>query len=216
MDETAKDNLIDLLVAIQNNDGEREVENKINVIKDRGDSINEIDDIYGETPLTTALSQFAGEKHNRLPIIKKLIEEGADVNKPNDDEETPLLLAVYSKEPDYVKILLENGADGPNDYILGEAFRHAKNIHTMLTVPEVPASEMPEEFGMPATSMVAAVAAPPVAPLLRRKSSSSSSDGEGENKKRKKSKSKSKKAKQKKKTKKLKKPKKTQKTQKIY
>lgn len=205
MDETAKANLIDLLVAIQNNEV-GEVKKKIKVIKD----INDIDDTYGETPLTTALSQFPGEKHNRLPIIQKLIEEGADVNKSNNDQETPLLLAVYSKNPHYVNILLENGADEPDDSVLNEAYK-------MLAVQAVPASDMPEE--VPPDAMVAAVAAPPVAPkqseTLRRTSSSSSSssrEGEGNKKKRKKSKSKpkskSKKVKLKKKTKKLKKPKK--------
>ena len=204
MNEIAQENLIELIIEIQNNNYER-VKAKINDIQNSGGSINVKDETYGETPLTSAIIGVAGEEHDRLPIIKTLIEKGADVNMKNLEQQTPLLLAVYSKNPEYVKILLEKGADGPDYYILDEARKNAPEIYDILTVPTVPASDIPQELS--SAAIVAAVAAPPVEPLLRHtrtsSSSSSSTDGEGISKKRKKSKSK--KTKQKNKTKKSKK-----------
>jgi len=61
----------------------------------------------GDTPLL-----FATYKHN-IEIIKLLIDAGADVNKPNDNDWTPLLVASNEFGPDIelCKIFVNAGAN---------------------------------------------------------------------------------------------------------
>ena len=44
-------------------------------------------------------------------LIKKLLDNGVDVNTVYDDECTPLLLATYNGDIHCIKLLLEYGAD---------------------------------------------------------------------------------------------------------
>lgn len=49
----------------------------------------------------------------QLPLLEEIVKAGADVNM-NDGGLTPLLGAVFSKNPEYVKMLLNNGASVHN------------------------------------------------------------------------------------------------------
>ena len=57
----------------------------------------------------TLLHYFATE--DKLPIVKRLLKLGADVNARNKMNETPLWNAASLNYPDMVKLLLKNGAD---------------------------------------------------------------------------------------------------------
>ncbi|PUU75248.1 ankyrin repeat-containing domain protein [Tuber borchii] len=46
-----------------------------------------------------------------LDAVQRLINSGADVNAPPSRDDTPLLAAISAKNPDIVKLLLENGAE---------------------------------------------------------------------------------------------------------
>jgi ankyrin repeat protein len=66
---------------------------------------------------------FDAIKSNDLEKVKKLIENGVDVNTKNDKEEIPLTYAFEYENFDIMKYLIENGADVnvkmyPEDYIL--------------------------------------------------------------------------------------------------
>lgn len=52
-------------------------------------------------------------RYGHAPIVKFLVDKGADVNKPNKDGNTPLMLAVLKGHRKVVKILLAKDAD-PN------------------------------------------------------------------------------------------------------
>jgi ankyrin repeat protein len=49
--------------------------------------------------------------HASSPVVKALIDAGADVNHQDLDEDTPLHHAVHRDRPDVVRWLLERGAD---------------------------------------------------------------------------------------------------------
>ncbi|MBO4683318.1 MAG: ankyrin repeat domain-containing protein [Alphaproteobacteria bacterium] len=51
---------------------------------------------HGETPLTCLT------KYHDLPMIKMLVEAGADINKPNNAGNTPLIIAVSPKKGFYI------------------------------------------------------------------------------------------------------------------
>lgn len=209
LDERARVDLIELFVEIQhrNLDG---VKDKIKQIKDNNGSINVQDEHDGTTPLIAAID------HQSSPeIVQFLINKGADVKLKNEEEETPLLVAILRNNTSAAEILLKKLEF---DDITGDertaALKYSPEIYHMLTAPTVPAPE--ETTVMSSVATAEAVAAPPAVAKRKKKhrrksssSSSSSSDGEGNKKKQKKSRSKTKKAKLKNKTKKPKKPKKS-------
>jgi len=59
--------------------------------------------------LSPALCNYSREKDT--PMVRKLLEAGADVNFRFDSGFSPLLLAAYSGAHDVIKILIEAGAD---------------------------------------------------------------------------------------------------------
>lgn len=56
--------------------------------------------VFGETALMIAL------EHKNWDVAKRLIEAGADVNQKNNDQETPLTIAIGKKAPSSVIDLL--------------------------------------------------------------------------------------------------------------
>ena len=56
-----------------------------------------------------AVENYNPEKSN--PIIEQLIQEGLDINKTDEDVETPLIKAINYSKIEHVKFLLEHGAD---------------------------------------------------------------------------------------------------------
>jgi len=86
---------------------------------EEGEDINEIDDLYFETPLTMSIRSFFSEPMNYRPewfeIIEYLISAGADVNKKDDYKNTPLLTSVKRSKNrvnmKIIRLLTDNGAD---------------------------------------------------------------------------------------------------------
>ena len=65
-----------------------------------------VSDVVGFTALHRAAS------FNRTNVIKRLLHEGADVNRQNRyGEDTPLHLAARYNKTEAVRLLLDNGAD---------------------------------------------------------------------------------------------------------
>uniref|UniRef100_A0A6C0B0C8 Uncharacterized protein n=1 Tax=viral metagenome TaxID=1070528 RepID=A0A6C0B0C8_9ZZZZ len=80
------------------------------IVEERGDSLNNVVDKYGDTPLKIAIINQRGD------IIRYLVEAGADVNDNNNNyHERPLNLVFYSvnhdSRDDLLKYLIEHGAD---------------------------------------------------------------------------------------------------------
>ncbi|MGP1594207.1 MAG: ankyrin repeat domain-containing protein [Treponema sp.] len=65
-----------------------------------------IPDVYGETPLHTAV-----RTNQKPPVLKKLIDAGCYVNERNKKGETALLLAVERNNTEQIAALIEYGAD---------------------------------------------------------------------------------------------------------
>lgn len=68
-------------------------------------NVNVKDSRFGNTALIISLDSDADE------VMRCLIENGADVNLPNDSGDTPLNIAVAKNRQDIVDYLLENGAE---------------------------------------------------------------------------------------------------------
>lgn len=64
----------------------------------------------GDTPLHRVTAACVGSPKGR-ELLTFLLGKGADVNVSNKKGNTPLLIAVWNKDIDTVKLLLENGAD---------------------------------------------------------------------------------------------------------
>lgn len=79
----------------------------MNNILDKGFDINQSFLYFKTTPLAMALVQ----PQIKFNTVKFMIENGADVNKPNWHNFSPLSLAMLRKHSDIVALLLENGAD---------------------------------------------------------------------------------------------------------
>lgn len=77
-----------------------------NILKYEFTDINYLSGKRGDTPLLFATYQ------NNIEIIKLLIDAGADVNKQNDNDWTPLLVASqYENAMDLCKIFVDSGAN---------------------------------------------------------------------------------------------------------
>jgi ankyrin repeat protein len=74
------------------------------ILNSGGASGINMQDIEGETALIKAV------EFGDLAIIKLLVERGADVNKADKNNRTPILIAQYKKMPEIVQYLKEKGA----------------------------------------------------------------------------------------------------------
>ena len=73
--------------------------------------VNAVDD-QGKTPLLVALYGYISDEKERLEIVRKFIEKGANVNvKDTIDKNTPLHLACDKGDIEIVKLLVENKAN---------------------------------------------------------------------------------------------------------
>jgi len=70
--------------------------------------INAASPIYGYTPL-----HFATFYSAPVAVIEALLKKGADINAVSDKDHTPLYCALYRRNDDIVKLLLDRGAN-PN------------------------------------------------------------------------------------------------------
>ncbi len=70
-----------------------------------GTDVNRMHPVWGISALSAATM------HNRLEVMKVLIQKGADVNLPNRDGNRPLHIASLLGRHEAVKLLLEKGAD---------------------------------------------------------------------------------------------------------
>ena len=77
---------------------------------DAGANVNHVGHDSGYTPLTTAIHYPDGNS-TVLPIIRLLIDRGADVNMPNYRGDAPLHVAAHFNNVPVIDILLEAGAD---------------------------------------------------------------------------------------------------------
>ncbi|KAG4095964.1 ankyrin repeat-containing domain protein [Neocallimastix lanati (nom. inval.)] len=59
---------------------------------------------YSGTPLIYAIDRGS------FDLVKLLVENGADVNKKNEDNNTPLYYSIYNKKPKIIEYLLNQGA----------------------------------------------------------------------------------------------------------
>lgn len=66
-----------------------------------------LEDADGNTPLNN-LIEWSSMK---VPVLKMLIRQGSDVNKPNKRGETPLFKAIDKSDMALVRLLLDRGAD---------------------------------------------------------------------------------------------------------
>lgn len=66
-----------------------------------------LQDTRGNTPLSTLILW----KLVQVSVIKMLLRQGSDVNKPNKQEETPLFLAIRTSNKEIVRLLLHRGAN---------------------------------------------------------------------------------------------------------
>jgi len=83
--------------------------------------MNEYEEIYeqlknlGENDVNrvtcTSNEQGKAKKFGNKSAIKFLLEQGADINKENEEDETPLFLAYKNGNGNIVKYLVEKGAD---------------------------------------------------------------------------------------------------------
>jgi len=172
--ETNRVNLIELFVAIQDNNFEV-VKEKIKEIKNEGGNINVLDE--GETPLIAAIEYSRGARGQKrgTEIIEELIKAGANVNMPNVEGDSPLLKAIHKNNTAAAKVLLDHGANYDEPTIHEARRLDATEIDELMTRKAMPAPEMPAEEEEPAGpgAMVAAVGTPPPS------YNSSSSDDEG-------------------------------------
>ncbi|MGB5919486.1 ankyrin repeat domain-containing protein [Arcobacter sp.] len=65
----------------------------------------DLQDPEGNTSLHKAV------KNKQIKQVKFLVEAGADVNIPNENEETPIFYSLYKKDKDIFVYLVEHGAD---------------------------------------------------------------------------------------------------------
>jgi len=72
---------------------------------DRGEDVNQWDEIQGETPLHCA------SRLRKPEAVGLLLDAGADINGLNQDEETPLHVACTRGYTAIVRLLLDRGAD---------------------------------------------------------------------------------------------------------
>ncbi len=63
-------------------------------------------------------------KEKNLELVRSLIENGADVNKANEKDETPLKMAIEANYSRTVKVLIKNGADVNKANEQGEILLH--------------------------------------------------------------------------------------------
>lgn len=79
-------------------------------------------------------------------LVKLLIINGADVNQPNLDGQTPLYAPIPRGNPKMVKLLIKNGADVDHMDVQGHSPLHFaaswgnslnKNINTMFHINEI-------------------------------------------------------------------------------
>jgi ankyrin repeat protein len=77
-------------------------------------------DLFGRSsPGQPVLSLAAGS--GSVPIVRKLIDRGADVNVRSDDGMTPLMFAAFAGEDEVVEVLVSRGADTTLTDILGRS-----------------------------------------------------------------------------------------------
>jgi hypothetical protein len=101
--------------------------------------VNAVDD-QGKTPLLVALYGYIPDEEERLDIVRKFIEKGANVNVMDTiDKNTPLHLACDKGDNEIVKMLVENKADmkvkngnGETPYDVAK-IRGYKNIASFLS-----------------------------------------------------------------------------------
>lgn len=67
----------------------------------------------GQTPLLLTIEHYDDDPNKSKELCQLLIDNGADVNFPNNEEDkmTPLMLAVENGADDICKLLLDNGAN---------------------------------------------------------------------------------------------------------
>jgi ankyrin repeat protein len=83
----------------------------VSMLLDNGVDVN-VKGVNGMTPVAYVMESKVSE--NSISMLQKLIDGGADLNiKDIENQESPLDDAVYYGKPEFVRILLENGAD-PN------------------------------------------------------------------------------------------------------
>jgi hypothetical protein len=58
----------------------------------------------GNTPLIQTIL------YDNFRVMKMLVQKGADVNTPSNKGQTPLFIASWNNQPQFISFLLENGA----------------------------------------------------------------------------------------------------------
>lgn len=54
--------------------------------------------------------ESVNDEQQLLKVLKTLIEDGSDVNAPNEDGKTPLHFAAYGTSSEAMKLLIEHGS----------------------------------------------------------------------------------------------------------
>lgn len=78
---------------------------------------DKLDDLFDTMPDEAAKKDLANialryaALHNKVDLLPKLIEKGADIKKANSDGQTPLHIAALNGNMEMVKALVEKGVD---------------------------------------------------------------------------------------------------------
>ncbi|MCC6395119.1 MAG: ankyrin repeat domain-containing protein, partial [Bryobacterales bacterium] len=81
-------------------------EEKVRLLLDHGAKVNVVSKATGRTPLL-----IAAGRPGAAPVVRLLLEKGADPKARDRNEETALMRAVYSNESGIFRLLLDRGVD---------------------------------------------------------------------------------------------------------
>ncbi len=84
---------------------------RVKFLLDNGANLNLLEGALGQTPLTLSVAI------KRIPMVKYLVERGADTTIPDQEGETPLTHAIFLRNKEMIDILRKGGASFKNQKV---------------------------------------------------------------------------------------------------